>query len=274
MRIIISFTLFLAMLIACKPSGNATGKEDAKQDTTKLERTQTKKITITPVMDSPAYPNAKITAVSPSDMKKMPSGKLNFEYKVDQYELGMQTADAGSKMCNNSDKGQHIHHILNNEPYTAYYENKWEKELPDGNYTSLAFLSRSYHESIKTKDAYTLQTFTIGNAPKEEFDKKAAHLFYSRPKGQYIGPKNIEKVLLDFFLVNTDLAEDGNKVKAVINGNEFIIAKWQPYFIEGLPVGDTKISLELIDKDGNLIPGPYNKVERTINLALDEPIVK
>ncbi|MDE0471265.1 MAG: phosphopeptide-binding protein, partial [Ekhidna sp.] len=58
-----------------------------------------------------------------------------------------------------------------------------------------------------------------------------------------------------------------NKVKATINGNEFMIEEWVPYYIEGMPMGENTIKLELIDAEGNLIEGPFNVVERTITLS-------
>ena len=80
--------------------------------------------------------------------------------------------------------------------------------------------------------------------------------------------------MLDFYLVNTKLSEAGNKVKAIINGTEFILTDWKPYSIEGLPIGENKIQLQLIDKTGKLIPGPFNDSGlRIINLKTEEPIV-
>jgi hypothetical protein len=58
----------------------------------------------------------------------------------------------------------------------------------------------------------------------------------------------------------------GNRVKATINGSEFIIEQWQPYIMEGLPLGENTVSLELVDKDGNFVDGPFNKVQRKFTL--------
>ena len=90
-------------------------------------------------------------------------------------------------------------------------------------------------------------------------------LFYSRPKGTYKG-SDTEKLLLDFYLVNTDISTDGNKVKATIQDKEFIIDEWAAYYIEGLEKGEVKIKLELIDALGNLIDTPFNPSERTVTL--------
>ena len=67
-------------------------------------------------------------------------------------------------------------------------------------------------------------------------------------------------------MVNTEISETGNKVRATINNTQFIIDEWVPYNIKGLPKGEIKIKLELIDTFGNLIETPFNPSERTVIL--------
>jgi hypothetical protein len=168
-------------------------------------------------------------------------------------------------MCANSAQGQHIHLILNNQPYTAHYGATFDQDLEDGHYVALSFLSRSYHESVKNPEAYVLRQFIVGETEGEPVDLTQPHMFYSRPKGTYTGA-DTKKVILDFYLVNLDLSPTGYKVRATINGEEFMITDWAPQFIEGLPMGQSTIKLELLDADGNLVNSPYNPVERTITL--------
>ncbi|MEM7382073.1 MAG: hypothetical protein AAF361_12870, partial [Bacteroidota bacterium] len=96
-------------------------------------------------------------------------------------------------------------------------------------------------------------------------DMEAPTLIYSRPKGEYSGA-DTENLMLDFFVLNTTLSEDGNKVKATINGEEFMITEWAPHIVKGLPMGEVTVQLELIDGEGNMMPGPFNKVTRTVTL--------
>lgn len=91
-------------------------------------------------------------------------------------------------------------------------------------------------------------------------------MFYSRPKGEYKGYET-KYVLLDFYLVNTELSKKGNKVIAEINGVEFIIDSWVPFIIEGLPAGESTIKLSLVDRNGDLVKTMYNPVERKIVLS-------
>lgn len=212
---------------------------------------------------SPQFEKAKIEMVNPST--SVNEGMVDFEFLVENYELGAQTEDASTKACANAAKGQHIHLILNNEPYTAHYEANFQRELPAGNYTALAFLGRSYHEGIKTKDAHVFAQFTVGEPEvKERVNLDQEHIIYNRPKGLYKGADTAQ-VMLDFYLLNTTISESGNTVRVTINNAaKFMISQWQPYFIKGLKRGTNSIKLELLGPDGKIIPGPYNVVERTI----------
>ena len=213
-------------------------------------------ITIHKVQGSPEYPNAKIYL---NDLVSVEDG-YEFSFEVISYKLGMPTLKNFDYQLANSAKGQHIHFIVNNNPYSAHYNETFTKKLDGRSNVILAFLSRSYHESVKNKNAFIL---TQVGEKKVDLDKEL--LFYSRPKGTYRG-SDTEKLLLDFYLVNTEISANGNKVRATIQDKEFIIDEWAPYYIEGLSKGEVKIKLELIDSFGNLINSPFNPSERIVTL--------
>lgn len=225
-------------------------------------------IKLVKVTGSPDFPNAKLTLTSPKPNGVVAAGKVNFVFKVDGYDLGAQTGEMHD--CANSGKGQHIHLILNDGPYDALYKPDFEKDLEPGGYVVLAFLSRSYHESVKHTGAASLSYFTVGDkAVKSDVNLKSPLMFYSRPKGEYKGDMETQKVLLDYFLANVTLSKDGYKVKATIDGTEFTFTKWEPYFIEGLSMGKHTIKLELVDKNGKTVANKFNPVERTITLSAE-----
>jgi len=211
------------------------------------------KLSIAP--ESPVFADATIALKVPDLSQSLKAGKNRFEFEVGNFQLGGQTPGAGH--CANSEQGQHIHYIMNNAPYSAHYEPFVEAELPEGKHLLLSFLSRSYHESIKNGKAFLLKQVNVGNAAGEDYDLSVPHLFYSRPKGKYVG-HDTHHLLLDFYLVNADLSDEGYKVRATINGAEFLLNQWVPYLIEGLGDGEHSIKIELIDGNGNLVPGPFN----------------
>ena len=186
-------------------------------------------------------------------------GEAAFKYKVDGFELKAQTPDAATRGCANSKDGQHIHFILDNKPYLAKYESSFTEKVGPGRNIVLSFLSRSYHESLKDSKAVVVSEVTgPGTGGVQGGDlAKDPFLFYSRPKGDYKKADG-DKMLLDFYLLNTDLTDKGYSIRATIDGEVFTINKWDAYFIEGLELGKHTVRLELLDKDGSLVPGPFN----------------
>jgi len=215
------------------------------------------KIKLTKLEGSPAYENAKIEI----DTIAIEEQEYSFKFNVIDYNLGEQTENEFSFDMANSEKGQHIHFIVNNGPYSAYYSSEFKKKLEGENNIILAFLSRSYHESVKNPNAFFITQ--IGDGVK--IDLSNEFLFYSRPKGIYSGI-DTEKLLLDFYLVNTNISPDGNKVRATIQDTEFIIEEWAPYYIEGLKKGEINIKLELINNKGDLIQTSFNPSVRKVIL--------
>ncbi|MEM7658171.1 MAG: hypothetical protein AAF399_18740 [Bacteroidota bacterium] len=235
-----------------------------QQTDTEAEAIELPNITVSPLEGSPEFPEASLSLVSES----AGDSAHNFEFAVAGYELGAQT-DAPLELAN-SGKGQHIHFIVDNGPYSAHYDPAFatDKLAEPGNHVVLAFLSRSYHESVKNladPASFVLTQIQTGEGEVEQADFSAPHLFYSRPKGTYKGA-DTENLLLDFFLLNADLAPDGYKVRATINGEKFLLTQWVPYVVEGLPKGEATFKLELLDAENNPVPGPFNVVERTVML--------
>lgn len=256
-------------------SASCTESEEATEETVLKQAA----IEMEAVGNSPDFKDATIAI---GDVKATPDGdnvKLSFTFDVKNYELMNQTSDAETKMCANSDKGQHIHFILDNEPYAALYEPKHEVSVPkDSEHYLLVFLSRSYHESVKSEGASQVLHFKVDENGKYQKldDPTSPMVFYSRPKGDYIGQANTDKLLFDFFLWNTEISDGGNSVLAAIKANgvdtTMVINEWQSYFLHNVPIGNPEITLSLVDADGNAIEGPMTKVTRQFTTALDEPL--
>lgn len=148
--------------------------------------------------------------------------------------------------------GNHIHVILDNQPYEAYYNLDQPFELrnvAEGKHTLRVFASRPWHESYKNNGAFQLVTFTVkggGDATKPTttatgekvaeakkpaaspaaqkegkdvapsqagaVDPKKPLLTYSRPKGEY-KDKAADAIMIDFWLANAKLTGDGGEYR-------------------------------------------------------------
>ena len=219
-------------------------------------------ITIEPKAPGTDFPDAHLTNFV------YEGGTFTYGYDSDTYELGEQSPDAGSTMCANSAKGQHIHLIVDNEPYIAKYEPEFAHDLADGEHRILTFLSRSYHESIKTDEAHrAVQVDVAGGGFASQEPITEPMLFYSRPKGTYVG-KDAETLLLDFYPVNLELGAD-YKVKVETGDFSTVLDEWRPYLLKGLPMGENTVTLTLVDGAGNMVDAPLNPVSRTFTLEAD-----
>jgi hypothetical protein len=189
--------------------------------------------------------------------------------------------------------GNHIHVILDNQPYEAYYNLEQEFELrnvADGDHTLRVFPSRPWHESFKNEGAFQMVKFTVKNgggdsnkpattnsgqqmsnsnanvAPSPEgkdmrnstagaVDAAKPLLTYSRPKGEYKGAES-DPVMIDFWLANAKLKDDGGtyRVRYMIDGGEAkYIDKWSTIWLSGWTTGKHTIKLELVDEAGVLV---------------------
>lgn len=266
-------SLFLLLTACGGGSSKNNGKgESEKNDTAQktsmpANAMQKNGLTVYPI-ETKDYPNAKLSLEAPQT-SEVDTGSYEFKFSVMNYNLRKATPDAGKHNLAESSKGQHIHFIVNNGPYMAKYDTAFEATMDKpGYYTVLAFLSRSYHESVKNPNAFAIKQFKVGDPEKGmKADLSKPHLFYSRPKGTYKG-KDMKKLLLDFYPVNVDeLSKDGYKVEATLNGNTtFTFTEHKPYVIEGLKPGKLKVKLRLLNKKGNLVDSKFSEVTREVTL--------
>jgi len=148
-------------------------------------------------------------------------------------------------------KGYSIAYLANNFALSQFTSDVFNVELMYGNNVFLAFLTDKDGISIKTNKGSVLKNAVLGGV-EPLFGMKQPHLFYYMPQSK------TEEAILDFYLVNTAISENGNKVKVTINETEFLLNKWAAYKIEGLKNPENTVRIQLLDKDGVLIDGPFN----------------
>jgi hypothetical protein len=144
-----------------------------------------------------------------------------------------------------------ISYLANNYALSQFSSDVFDVELMYGNNVFLAFLTDKNGLSIKTNKGSILKNAVLGGV-ESLFDMKQPHLFYHLPQTK------TNEAILDFYLVNTAISKNGSKVKVIINKTEFILNKWAAYKISGALNFDNTIRMQLLDKDGNLIDGPFN----------------
>jgi hypothetical protein len=203
--------------------------------------------------------------------------------------------------------GNHIHVILDNQPYEAYYELGRPFELrnvSEGKHTLRVFASRPWHESYKNDGSFQMVEFTVRGGgdpsrptttnsgqtmadnrnaaatPPEGKDMAASQagavdrtkplLTYSRPKGEYKGG-DADPIMIDFWLTNAKLTGDGgqHRVRYSVDGGEpKFVEKWEPVWMKGWTAGKHTVKLELVDGSGAVVDnGVYNSTSREITVT-------
>jgi hypothetical protein len=174
--------------------------------------------------------------------------------------------------------GLHLNVILDNEPYISVYDLNQPLVLPDlspGTHTLRVFASRPWDESFKNEGAYAQTTFHIFTKTDENNPDPALPLItYNRPQGIY----GAEPILLDFYLTNAPLhlvasSNPNNqiadwRIRCTINGESFVLDRWQAIYLKGFKPGKNWVKLEFLDDQGNVVKNVFNS---TIRLITYEP---
>jgi hypothetical protein len=170
--------------------------------------------------------------------------KLELSGDLKGYKPGMDEA---------THTGNHIHVILDNQPYEAYYNLDQEFELrnvTDGEHTLRVFPSRPWHESYKNEGAFQMVKFTVKNGGadtskpttangntmanaasnsnaaakptpegKEMKESTAGAVDSKKPLLTYSRPKgeykgaDADAIMIDFWLANGKLTGDGGEYR-------------------------------------------------------------
>jgi len=211
----------------------------------------------------------EIISPAPDEVVKGDSITVHVKLQSNEFVLRAPTQGEGANNLAYSKDGQHIHLIIDNEPYMAKYDTTFSiGGLTPGAHTLRAFPSRSWHESIKKPGSFVAHTFYVGLKNGEPALKADQPLLtYSRPKGEYVG-QDAGEIMLDFYISSCVLAPDAYKVITSIDEKVIdTLRDWTPYKIQGLEEGEHTIRLQLIDPNGNpVVNGDFNDTERTITV--------
>ncbi|MFW5904744.1 MAG: hypothetical protein ACOCUZ_00870 [bacterium] len=203
-----------------------------------------------------------------------PGEAVPVAFRLSGYELGVPTEGPGERGIARSDGGQHLHLVLNNEPYRAVYdadEGVVLQGLPEGTHVLRTFPGLDWHESVKAPGAFSSRVFQVGEGeiqPPEELTGPL--LTYSRPVGEYEGAA-ADSILVDFHLSGVRLSPEGYRVRITVTPPEeepeqWILTRWEPHLLVGLPEGEHTVRVELLDPEGVPVPGALNGAERTIRV--------
>lgn len=206
-------------------------------------------------------PVPAIELLGPAPEAIVEPGRVQVSYRIDNYQVSEET-------------GQHVHVILDDQAYAADYSPDGSvtfeaEQLSRGTHVLTVFLSRPMHVALKNPEASSRVRFHVGEPSPEPavWDLEAPTLLYSRPKGQYSRADGAAaNIMLDFYLFNAALGDGQYAVRVTVDGGApGLVRSWEPSIVLTEPApGEHSIRLELLDAEGNPVPGPSNDTTRTI----------
>ena len=172
--------------------------------------------------------------------------------------------------------GCNLHWVLDGGPFQAQFDTGHPhifRDVPPGTHTIRVFACDPAHKAIP--GTFDMVTFHVMYANDE--NRPAANmplLTYNLPQGEYRGIDAAD-VALDFLVTGGELCPGGwFHVNYYVDGRRFVADTPGPRYLKGLKPGPHKIRMELVDKRGRLIGGPFNSVERTILLSPQKTLVR
>jgi hypothetical protein len=236
-------------------------------------------VTITPGSSGMPYLGASIRIVSPRPDEVLTDDSVSVTVDLSRFDVAVPTpgdVDKGLAYSKSDPAnmltpfGQHVHVIVDNEPYMACYMKGMPfaipKRLAPGMHTLRVFPSRSWHESVKQAGCFAMETFYVKSKSGDPVDWKKPFLTYSRPKGEYSGA-GAKQIMVDFYVSNCELGKGKYTAKIEVDGTTQATADaWQPYLITGLEPGQHKVKVTLVAPDGKPVEGAWNSTERTITV--------
>jgi hypothetical protein len=242
-------------------------------------------INVVAMPKTPSPDNAKIEIGYPENMKIQNSSPIRMEVRVSNYVLGEDSEFERKEEIQNWNIGQCIRVIVDNNPFFSkitdqidpfndegiYFDKEYEFYLPEGlsegEHTLRAYLVRSYGESLKQEHSFEASTFYYKNkTPLKDVNLNKPYLTYNEPSPNRIYDDN-KPLLLDFYIKNCELSQDGYKVKLIIDKEVTrYLDKWVPYYIYGLTKGNHQIVLQLVDNLNNIVPGIFNNIKTEIQI--------
>jgi len=238
-------------------------------------------VRVIPMKSTPEPDEVEVRIAFPDEGEVKTANPVKVQLRLEAFPLGFASDFPRARQIRDNEQGQAIHIILDgkhhfdiNEAIDDVTENQeidfdqtLEAIIPynltNGIHVLRVFPVRSFGECLKGPSCFAADYFYFGKAEnKPSIDLSKPYLTYNSPEGEY---EINQPILLDFYLTNTQLSQDGYKVRLTIDGSDKrILTEWVPYFIYGLKKGSHTIKLELLSPQGAVLPPLFDDLQQTI----------
>jgi len=242
-------------------------------------------VRIVPVRPTPEPNNVELTITFPKKDQVVSGYGLKVQAQLQGFNVGTNSDFDRAKEIYNDPMGQSLLIFVDDhEPIEIYksfvdsldsnnlfYNWTLTAQIPyrlsEGFHVIRAFPARSFGEGLKGPGCFAVRRFYIGERKDNlDVDLCGPYLTYNEPLAS-LRYCSCKPILLDFYLSNIQLSQDGYKVRVTIDGDiTRVLTQWVPYYIYGIPSGSHTVQLELINEKNEVAPGIFNKVTRTIQV--------
>jgi len=203
-------------------------------------------------MQDAAYPDAMLELYSPLENQTFKEGGVSFEFNIKNYPFGDMKKAGPLKV------------IINGDDPISYNMHVFKKDFKTGTYKIVAYLVDKNGLALKEYGNYVDRDFVVGNSrPFPENEDPVIGLNLPHNDQEF---EKGEAVAIDFLLVGGDLKEDGLRVKVSVDSQEYVIEEMGNLTVNNLPEGDHMVTVALIDRDGNELPGVFSKSIKKIKV--------
>ena len=228
MKLIVPF--FCILLFSCSESASLEERLAVQLENDGVLKQGS--IQVTPVKYKKEFALEELT-LKREEVKQV-EGKLNLQFKE---ELP---------------KGYEIHYSVNNGPLIISKTDEIELEILEGNNVVLAFLSLANGLRIPNDKAVFLKNYILGEGQQRDVTETGVHLFH-----HLSNHSDSSGMFLDFYAKN--VMEGSNYfVRVIADQNQFDLPLNKAFLLEGLTKENHGIRIQLVDKNGTVVDGPFN----------------
>ena len=180
-------------------------------------------------------------------------------------------------------EGSYVQFIVDNVPYKPLTDLKTPLalntlapggSLPEGEHLIAAFVCRKNGESIKNANAIAVRRFWTGKRTASSWDpSKSPLIVLGHPYGTYKVDGKTDP-LVDWYVLNAKLGQKDYSIRAVLKGPgirdegiQRIITDWRTHIVLSAHDGDYTLQFDLLDGNGDPVPGPGNSSTRKFTVT-------
>lgn len=242
-------------------------------------------IRVVQVPRTPEGTHVRVFIQYPKDYEVKMDLPIHLQVRLIGFPLGSNIDADRNNEIRQSDKGQTLRIFIDDRPYIAlneantpndllddhdeYYDQTVEDDFYDslspGMHVLRTVPARSFGESLKGDGCFGASIFYYKTKKIDSsINLNGPYLTYNEPQGEY---SSTQPIMVDFYLTNCELSEDGYKVRLTIDGTSVrTLTEWTPYYVYGLTPGTHKVRLQLLDSRNHVVPGLFNDTQRTIRV--------